>query len=103
MFRFQRTGRVKNAQFFIEAVQWAKEITEYINTKYPQVSLQVYTEVFSDIHTIYWHADYKDLATLESVQSQLMADQGYWAIVNKGMGCFMEGTWKDILIRSLTS
>lgn len=101
MYKFQRTGRLRGAQYFAEAAQWAREITAYINNKFPQLSLQVYLEVFSDIHTFHWNADYKDLATFESVSSQLLADQEYWAFVNKGTGYFLEGSWSDRLLRSL--
>ena len=100
MFRFQRSGRVKNDKM-LEATKWAKEITEYINTKYSQVSLQAYSEMFCDLHTITWYADYKDLATLESVFTQLKSDEGYWAIVIKGLEWFIEGSFRDTLMSSI--
>ncbi len=100
MVRFQRVGRAKNDKF-LEAIQWAKEVSEYINTKYSPVSIQVYAEMLGDLHTIYWHGDYKDFAAVESILAQLMSDQGYWAIVNKGVGWFIEGSFHDTLMGSV--
>ena len=100
MFKFQRSGRVKNGKI-LEAITWTKEITEYINAKYSEVSLQAYSEVFCDLHTIYWWADYNDLATLESIFTQLKSDEGYWAIVSKGLEWFIEGSFHDKLMSSI--
>ena len=83
------------------AVKWAKEIAEYLNTKYAAVSCQVYTEVLGDLRVIYWYADYKDLATVESVLTQIMSDQGYWALVNKGVEFFIDGSFKDKLMKAI--
>jgi hypothetical protein len=100
MVRFQRLGRVKNGKY-LEAIQWAKEVAEHINTKYSPVSLQVYTETFGDVHAIYWHGDYKDLAFFDSSYAQVLSDQGYWAIVMKGMELFIEGSFRDTLMSAV--
>ena len=100
MIRFWRSGQTKNGKF-LDGVRFAKEVAEYINAKYAPVSVQVYTELFGDLNTIYWYADYKDLATIESINAQLLADQGYWAIVSKGTEWFIEGSFHDTLTRSV--
>lgn len=100
MFRFQRTGRTKNGRT-PQAILWAKEIAEYLNGKYPQISIQVYTQFFGDFHSIHWTCDYKDLATIENIFKQMMLDQGYWALVNKGMEMFIEGGFNDSLMSSV--
>ena len=99
MFRFQRSGQVKNGKN-LEAIGWAKEIAEYLNAKY-STSFQVYTEYFGDVNTIYWQSDFKDLATFESLSSQLLSDQGYWANVIKGMEWIIEGSLQDKLVHSV--
>ena len=99
MLRFYRTGRVKNGKnLFIEAVQWAKEVAGYLNGTY-SLSMQVYSEIFGDFGSIYWYVDYKDLATADAVGGKLMSDQKYWAMVNKGMELFIDGTFHDKIMR----
>ena len=100
MFRFQRSGRTKNGKL-LEGVRFAKEVAEYINTKYGPGLIHVYTEAFGELNTIYWYADYENLATIESINMQLLADQGYWAIVNKGTEWFIEGSFHDTLMSSV--
>ncbi len=100
MFRFQRSGRTKNGKT-PQAIMWAKEIAEYLKGKYPQISIQVYAQLFGDFSTIYWISDYNDLATIENLNKQIMLDQGYWAMVNKGMEMFIEGGFNDTLMSSV--
>ena len=100
MYRFQRTARARGGKA-MEAVQFAKEVAGYINAKYAPVSLQVYTELFGDVNTIYWYAEYKDLASLETIIGQLNADQEYWAILGKAADLFVEGSLHDTLMMSI--
>lgn len=101
MIRFRRSAQAKNDKFFLDGVRIAKEVAEYINAKYAPVSVQVYTELFGNFNTIHWYIDYKDLATLESISKQLLADQEYLAIVSKGDELSIEGSIHDTLMRSL--
>ena len=100
MVRFQRTARAKGGKF-PEAMQFAKEVAGYLNDKYAPVTIQVYSELFGDVNTIYWYADYKDLATIEGINARLLADQGYWAILNKAADLFIEGSVHDTLMMSV--
>lgn len=100
MFRFHRTGHASRGKF-LEALQWAKEVAEYINTNYSPVSVQAYSEVFGDLGKVHWYADYEDLATIERINAQLQTDQGYQAMIKKSENLFIEGSGQDTLIQSL--
>ena len=100
MIRHQRFGRAKVGKGR-EGLKFAKEIADFINTKYAPVSVQVYTEVFGEYNTIYWHTDHDDLSTLEEAHDKLIADPEYLAILNKGSDIFVEGTLQDKLLKSV--
>lgn len=100
MFRFQRTAQIRTGKL-AEAIQWAKKITEYLNKKFAPLSTQAYTELFGDYGKVYWHTDFEDLATLEKVNAQLLADQEYWALLNEATGLFVDRGTHDTLIQSL--
>lgn len=100
MIRFQRCGKVKNGKLQ-DGMQYAKEICEYINAKYAPISVQAFNELFGDMTTIHFCADYEDLATLEKTHAKILADKGYWAIVNKAMDCYIDGSFQDRLISSI--
>ncbi len=44
MFRWHRIARARGDKF-PEAVQWAKEVSGYVNGKYPPISVEAYAEL----------------------------------------------------------
>ncbi len=56
---------------------------------------------FSDVGNIHWYGDFEDLATFQRINAQLVADQGYWAMINKAAALFIEGTSHDTLLNSV--
>ena len=101
MLRFHRSARTAVGARFPEAVQWAKEVTEYINSKYPEATLLAFAEQYGAVGTIHWYVDYEDIATLDRVGSQILTDEGYWAILGKAADLFIEGSTKDTLMVSV--
>jgi len=93
MYKFVRSAKVKAS--FPAALEWAKEVTEYINNKHSPPKVSVYTGMFGDVNTIFWEAEHKDLASLEAVFAKLTSDPGYWALVDKATGLFIEGSVHD--------
>ena len=101
MVRFHRSARTAVGARFPETVQWAKEVAEYINSKYPDATVLVFAEQYGAVGTIHWYADYEDIATLDRVGSQLLTDEGYWGILGKAADLFIEGSTKDTLMTSV--
>jgi hypothetical protein len=100
MFRYQTSGRAKNDKL-PEAIQFAKEVAQYINGRYPSFSVHVYSEIVEDFNNIYWCSDQEDIATIEKFRAQLRSDQGYWSMVFNAMEYFTEGSFHDTLMRSV--
>ena len=98
--KHHRTIRISSGQTQ-QAMLLAKEITEYVNKTYPQTVVTVYTEEFGNLGTIHWFADYKDLATLERVRAQILADEGYGDLIGKATDLFIEGSGHDTLMISI--
>jgi hypothetical protein len=96
MYRFWRHWRFKTDKSH-EGFRLAKEVADYLTTKYPEHTTQVYSEVFGDLDSVYWFSDYKDLADLESLSAQLDADKDYSALVDKFKGLLIDGTGHDTL------
>lgn len=99
MIRFQRTA-VASGVNPLKAIQWSKEVAEFINGKYPGGNLRAFMGQFGAYGTIYWSADFEDLAALDRWTQQIMADQGYWEMIAKAEGLFQEGRGIDIVMRS---
>jgi hypothetical protein len=94
MIRFYRKARAQEDKF-PEALQWSLEITEYLNSHYPDVSYQVFTEGFGDFNTIYWFNDYENLTEVEEFNAKLQTDEGYWKRLAQIGDLFVEESGED--------
>jgi hypothetical protein len=81
-------------------MQWAKEITEWINKKY-DLQTKVYLDYFGEFGTIRWFVDYESLAVLEKTGDQLLGDQEYLQKVNQSIDLLVEGSVFDTVMRAI--
>ena len=102
MIRLQRSIKVRGAKLE-PAMQWAKEITGYINDKFSGANMLVFNERFGDVSTFHWTADFETLSTLEVWQQKLGADQGYQDFITKAenQALFVDGTVYDRILHTL--
>ena len=100
MIRFQRSLRAKGGKGR-EAAAWAQEVTTYLNGKFAETNLQVFTHRFGDVNTFTWQADFDTLASLDTYQQAVAADKGYWAVVDKSDGLYLEDSIQDTVFESL--
>lgn len=95
MIRFQRSMQLKRGK---HGMRWAKELTDYINMAYGEPSFQLLRSRFGNVSTVYWIADFKDLAVLEAWQQKIGADAGYRELVSKAIDIVIDGSINDILL-----
>jgi hypothetical protein len=100
MIRFHRAIR-SAANNAATAIQWSKEVTDYLNGKYPATTVNVFAQRFGDVSTIVWEADFDTLASLDDYQHTLNTNEEYWALVEKSAGFFVEGSIDDTVLESL--
>jgi hypothetical protein len=99
MIRWTRSARIAPGKY-LQAIQFAKEIVEFSNKKY-KTQTSVYMDSFGEYGTIRWFADFADLAALEKVGSQLMADQEYLQKGNQAADLFFQGSFFDTVMRAI--
>ncbi len=100
MIRWTRSLRVSSAKYMPQAMQWAKEIAEFVNKKY-KMQVTVYMDSFGEIGTIRWFCDYADLATMENATKELVKDQEYWQKVLQGSDFIMQGSVCDTVMNTI--
>jgi len=103
MIRLQWTARISRGKNQ-GAIQWAKETTQYLQSKYPMIlEIAAFEEHFGDVNTIHIFTDYESLATLESVEAQYPSDAAFQALLKKSneAGLFIEGSIHGTLVKSL--
>jgi hypothetical protein len=103
MIRLQWTARISRGKNQ-GAIQWAKETTTYLRSKYPDIlAIAAYEEHFGDVNTIHIFTDYESLATLELVEAHFPSDAAFQALMKKSNeeALFIEGSIHGTLVRSL--
>lgn len=86
-----------------DAISYALEIAEYLNAKYPEIQLSVFTSRFGPINDIFWYADAEDLAALDRWQKQVGADPDYRKLRHKAVDLFIQDSGKDKVLSSITA
>ena len=99
MIRWTRSAKIAYGKF-PQATKWAKEITEFSNKKY-KTQTSVYLDSFGEYGTIRWFCDFADLAALEKVGNQLMADQEYLKKVSQAADLFIQGSGYDTVMQAI--
>lgn len=98
MIRFQRSMQLRRGK---HGVRWARELTDYMNTTYPKLSLHLYKSRFGDVSTVFWFADFKDLEALDNWQEQVGRDDGYRELVARSLDIVIDGTVKDTILTTV--
>jgi len=72
MVRWMATSRIQLGQT-LEAIQHAKELVGF-GKKHGGPGASVYVDIFGDMNTLRWIADYEDLASFEKIASKVRTD-----------------------------
>jgi hypothetical protein len=99
MVRWTRSARIAAGKN-LQAVKWAKEIADFDNKKY-KIQMSVYMDSFGEYGTIRWFVDFADLAALEKVGNQLMADQEHLQKLSQASDLFIQGSTYDTVMQSI--
>jgi hypothetical protein len=99
MVRLIRSAKVKNGGTLMDALKWAKQTAEYLNSKFSLPKVAVYSGLFGDLYTIFWQADHESLASIEDAFAKFSADPGYLALLSKATSLFIEGSARDAVMR----
>ncbi len=99
MIRWTRSAQIAHGKA-PQAMQWSKEVTEFVNKKY-KTQMTVYMDFFGEVGTIRWFNDYTDLAALEKVRNQLLADQEYFQKLNQSADLLVQGSAFDTVMHTI--
>ncbi len=98
MIRFQRSMQLKRGK---HAMRWAKELTDYMNTVHGKPPLELFRSRFGNVSTVYWIADFKDLAALQAWQHRVGTDPGYRELVDRSVDVVIDGSIEDRILESV--
>jgi hypothetical protein len=96
MYRFTRCVTVKNASFIPSAAGWAMEVCGYLNKTY-KVNLKAGMEMFGGLN-IHWEMEIDSLDKLSELNTKLISDKQYLAMVEKSVEYWQPGSLKDQIV-----
>jgi hypothetical protein len=96
MFHFERRAIIKNAADLPAAVQFAAEVTSYVNKRHT-LNMKFGVELFGTC-SIHWYLDMESLDQSTQLNAALMQDRDYLAILGKGKALWVDGSLKDTIV-----
>jgi hypothetical protein len=96
MFRFERTVDVKTAADMPAAMQFAGEVTAYLN-KAHSLNMKFGAEAYGVLR-IHWFYEFESLDKSAAIGMALLQDRAYQEVLNKAKGHMVEGSTKDTLV-----
>ena len=96
MFRFERRAAVKHVADMPAAVQFAAEVTSYLNKRH-SLNMKVGVELFGT-GSIHWYYDLDSLDKSVQLSATLLQDREYFEMVNNGRGLFVDGSFHDSIV-----
>ncbi len=100
--RWMRTAKISRGKF-MEAVAWAKEVSAYAEKRFNTPKIHTYIDAFGDVANLRWVIDYADLASMEKIQTQMLADADYWKMISRASTAeiFIDGSVIDTVMREI--
>jgi hypothetical protein len=89
MYRFERKITVKNVADMPAAMQFANDVTDYLNKRY-DLHMQYGAEGF-DKSRVHWFYDFDSADKSAALGQTLLKDQEYNTLLNKAKGLWLEG------------
>ncbi|MGO8830117.1 MAG: hypothetical protein ACLQT5_12805 [Steroidobacteraceae bacterium] len=96
MFHFERSAVVKNPADMPAAVQFATQVTSYVNRQH-SLNMRFGVELFGAAR-VHWYFDAESLDKLNQLNTTLLQDREYFEILNKARALWTDGGLKDTII-----
>ena len=99
MIREQRSATIKAGKTR-EALEWAKEVVEYLNQNYPEQHCEALREVWGSRHgRLCFFTDVENGVALAELARKRARDENLLELTQKGL-TLMENDWERIALQS---
>ena len=86
-----------------EAVGWAVQVANWINGKFPDVTVNVMRNISGSVFGLHWVTNAESLGEFEQIMGQIDADPEYQNMLTEARekGYFVQGSLQDNYYRSV--
>ncbi len=99
-FRWQRTVLTRSGET-LRAAEFAVAIAEFVNQKFPEITVEVYMETLGVSGKIHWFVDFESMEQLQRIMDGLAMDAEYNQMVLEVADVFMDGHTHDTVYRNM--
>ena len=99
MFRFERCSTVRNPADIPAAVQFATEVTAYLNKQH-SLNMKFGVDIFG-APCVHWYFDDESLDRMTKVNAALLKDRDYLRMLDKVKSIWLDGSMKDTVITTV--
>jgi hypothetical protein len=96
MFTFTRKATLINAAYTSSGIGWAMEVTGYLNKTY-NLHMKAGMQMFGGL-ALYWQFDVDSLDKLSALNTKLVQDKTYLAMLDKAKDLWVPGSLKDVVV-----
>ena len=96
MYRFTRTATIANAAYIPQAMNLAMDLCGYIN-KTHNLNVKAGMEMYGHLN-IHWQFETDSLDKISAINTKLLQDKGYFALIEKGKDYWVQGSLKDRIV-----
>ncbi len=96
MFRFMRTATAKNAASLPAALQFAGEVTSYLNKRY-SLNMKFGIEMFG-APRVHWHFESDSLDKMHQLNIKLTQDREYLGMLEKFKDVWADASMRDTIL-----
>ncbi|HEX7375107.1 MAG TPA: hypothetical protein VF277_09035 [Steroidobacteraceae bacterium] len=96
MYRFERKITVRNVADMPAAMQFASDVTDYLNKNYG-LQMKYGAEGF-DKHRVHWFYDFDSADKSAALGTKLLQDQQYVGLLNKAKDLWLDGSLEDTFV-----
>jgi len=96
MFRFERCATVKTSGDVPVAVQFATDITSYLNKRH-SLGMKFGVEIFGQA-SVHWYFEGDSIDKMTQVNAALLKDRDYTGMLDRVKHIWVEGSIKDTIV-----
>ena len=96
MYRFTRYATLHNVAVVPQAIGWSMELCGYLNKTY-KINVKAGMEMFAGLN-IHWEMEIDSLDRLSELNTKLISDKTYFAMIEKGKEFWVNGSLKDQVV-----
>ena len=99
MFQFIRTATPKNGGSVAPALQFAAEVTGFVNKRYG-IGLRFGIRLFGN-SDLFWQFEIDSVDKITALNAKLMQDREYLALLDRAKELWVDGSMQDTIVASL--